>query len=339
MKSGCATVLALNKWDLVRADFDLEDARARAHKKLRLRPPLLTLLGADRPRARAGAAAGDRARRPRGRAHPDARAQPLRLERRRRAPASGAPRQAAAPLLRGPGRTPPAADRDPGQRPQLIQRDWAYYLENRLRERYGLEGVPLVIDYVPRTGRDRSAVTAAPGIRVGREATRVQAARLKSRDAADAEPEAEPKPWTPLAADPARRPPPASEPESTEPEADEQPTKKKQQGHDRAVVPRLDPGAAVGYWPREKAAGRGRGLVAARRGRRRVSGGGRSKRGRIADRGGGRGLVCSTRCSSSSPVPGVPCGFSAAKECAPGDDTVALVPADSLLYAHAHPRR
>ena len=35
----------------------------------------------------------------------------------------------------------------------LITRDWAYHLENRLRERYGLEGVPLVIDFVPRSGR------------------------------------------------------------------------------------------------------------------------------------------------------------------------------------------
>ncbi len=34
------------------------------------------------------------------------------------------------------------------------------------------------------------------------------------------------------------------------------------------------------------------------------------------------------------PVPGVPCGISAAKECAPADHAVALVPADALLYAH-----
>ena len=34
------------------------------------------------------------------------------------------------------------------------------------------------------------------------------------------------------------------------------------------------------------------------------------------------------------PVPGVPCGVSAVKECAPGDDAIALVPADALIYAH-----
>ena len=34
------------------------------------------------------------------------------------------------------------------------------------------------------------------------------------------------------------------------------------------------------------------------------------------------------------PIPGVPCQISAAKECAPPDEAVALVPADALLYAH-----
>ncbi len=39
---------------------------------------------------------------------------------------------------------------------KLIDRGWAFGLENRLREAYGLHGVPLVIDYVPRKGRNRS---------------------------------------------------------------------------------------------------------------------------------------------------------------------------------------
>ena len=36
---------------------------------------------------------------------------------------------------------------------RLIVRDWAYFLENRLRERYRLDGVPLVIDFVERRRR------------------------------------------------------------------------------------------------------------------------------------------------------------------------------------------
>ena len=35
---------------------------------------------------------------------------------------------------------------------KLISRDWAYHLENRMRETYELEGVPLVIDFVPASG-------------------------------------------------------------------------------------------------------------------------------------------------------------------------------------------
>ena len=41
MKSGCATALVLNKWDIV-DDLDLDHERARAHRKLRLRPRVLT---------------------------------------------------------------------------------------------------------------------------------------------------------------------------------------------------------------------------------------------------------------------------------------------------------
>jgi Protein of unknown function (DUF3352) len=35
-----------------------------------------------------------------------------------------------------------------------------------------------------------------------------------------------------------------------------------------------------------------------------------------------------------APVPGVPCQISAARECAPADETIAFVPADAVLYAH-----
>ena len=35
--------------------------------------------------------------------------------------------------------------------PGLVTRDWAYWVENRLRERFGLAGVPVVIDFVERS--------------------------------------------------------------------------------------------------------------------------------------------------------------------------------------------
>ena len=40
---------------------------------------------------------------------------------------------------------------------QRLTRDYAYFVENRLRERYGLEGVPLVIDFAERARRPRAA--------------------------------------------------------------------------------------------------------------------------------------------------------------------------------------
>jgi GTP-binding protein len=48
-----------------------------------------------------------------------------------------------------------------------VTREYAYYLENRLRERFGLEGVPVIIDFVER-GKRRAA---APGPRRGARVT------------------------------------------------------------------------------------------------------------------------------------------------------------------------
>jgi GTPase len=58
------------------------------------------------------------------------------------------------------GRRPPRFAIQVNDR-RLIKRDWAFHLENRLRESYELQGVPLVIDYVPRKrDRKRSAERA-----------------------------------------------------------------------------------------------------------------------------------------------------------------------------------
>lgn len=166
MKSGCATVLAFNKWDLVAGGAssaqrpgapaaDLEDARARAHKKLRLRPPLLTcsaLTGRGveavlHEALRLADRAGDRIPTPE-------------LNRF----VSGVVAERPPPAKRGRrlrlyyaaqvGRRPPRIAIQVNDR-GLIVRDWAFFLENRLRDAYSLQGVPLVIDYVPRTGRRR----------------------------------------------------------------------------------------------------------------------------------------------------------------------------------------
>ena len=153
MRSGCATLLALNKWDI--SATDLDDATARAERKLRLRPPLLAcsaLTGrnvgellrtalelADRAASRVPTPELNRfvadlvARRP----PPAKRGRRLRL-------------YYAAQV----GRRPPRFAIQVNDR-RLISREWAFHLENQLRARYRFEGVPLVIDFVPRSRRPR----------------------------------------------------------------------------------------------------------------------------------------------------------------------------------------
>jgi GTP-binding protein len=42
-----------------------------------------------------------------------------------------------------------------------LTRDYSYFFENRLRERYRLEGVPLLVDFVERRQRRRPGARAA----------------------------------------------------------------------------------------------------------------------------------------------------------------------------------
>jgi GTP-binding protein len=158
MRSGCATLLALNKWDVSRTDLD--DARARVARKLRLRPPLITcsaLTGrnvpdllqtalelADRAASRVPTPELNRAIAEIVAAHPP----PAKRGRRLRL-------YYAAQI----GERPPRFAIQVNDR-RLISRDWAFHLENRLRARYGFEGVPLLIDFMPRSRRPRRA--AAP---------------------------------------------------------------------------------------------------------------------------------------------------------------------------------
>jgi len=61
------------------------------------------------------------------------------------------------------GRRPPRFAIQVNDR-RLISRDWAYHLENRLREQYALEGVPVIVDFVPRQ-RDRRSEPRRPKAR------------------------------------------------------------------------------------------------------------------------------------------------------------------------------
>ncbi len=66
---------------------------------------------------------------------------------------------------------------------KLIVRDWAYHLENRMRETYGLEGIPLIIDFVPHTGRRRGAAAACGCTTPRRSASGRRGSRSRSTTA------------------------------------------------------------------------------------------------------------------------------------------------------------
>jgi GTPase len=157
MKSGCATALVLNKWDIAQ-DVDLDHERAIARGKLRLRPRVLTAsakTGRNVERLLVEAVAlADRSR---------TRIPTPQLNRflsevvANRQPPSASTRRRGAHRLKLLFMTQ-TDERPPRFSIQvnshtLVTRDYAYYLENRLRERYRLEGVPLVIDFVERSER------------------------------------------------------------------------------------------------------------------------------------------------------------------------------------------
>jgi GTP-binding protein len=152
MRSGCATVLALNKWDVTRTDLD--DAKARAAQKLRLRPPVLTCS------ALTGRGIGAVLRQAIALADRSAQRIPTPELNKfiARVVADRPPPQRHGRRLRlyygaQVGRRPPRFAIQVNDR-RLITRDWAFHFENRLRQAHGLEGVPLVIDYIPRKGRN-----------------------------------------------------------------------------------------------------------------------------------------------------------------------------------------
>ena len=164
MVSGCATALVLNKWDLA-DDIDLDYERARAQKKLRLRPRVLTASAKtgrniDRLLAEAIALADRSA----------ARIPTPQLNRflsdvvAMRQPPAGGPQHSGHRLrllfMTQTSERPPRFSIQVNSRAR-VTRDYAYFIENRLRERYRLEGVPVIIDFVERNERRAPGPRAA----------------------------------------------------------------------------------------------------------------------------------------------------------------------------------
>ena len=152
MKSGCATALVLNKWDAAE-DVDLDHERARAHRSS------ACARGSSPPARRPGVTStGCWSRRWRSPTAPMVRIPTSQLNRfladavAARQPPSRRGHRLKLLYMTQTGERPPRFAVQVNSR-QHVTRDYAYFLENRLRERYRLEGIPFIIDFVERGQR------------------------------------------------------------------------------------------------------------------------------------------------------------------------------------------
>ena len=169
MRAGCATALVLNKWDVYEGDESgLEHERARVAEKLRLRPRVLTasaLTGRHVSRLLSEAIAlGDRTA---GRIPTPELNRFLAETVQARQPPVGTRRGAGQHRLKliymaQIGERPPRFAIQINSRAR-VTRDYAYFLENRMRARYGMDGVPLIIDFVERGQRGRGDARSRSG--------------------------------------------------------------------------------------------------------------------------------------------------------------------------------
>jgi GTP-binding protein len=148
-KAQCSTLVVLSKWDLT--TIGIEDVRPELERRLRQRPPHVAVSAKtgrgierlldsverlfDKHTARVPTAELNRFL--------------AELRERRQAPSRNGKRLN---LLYGTqvGTRPPRFRLSVNDR-RLITRDYGYWVENQLRERFELEGVPVTIDFVKRS--------------------------------------------------------------------------------------------------------------------------------------------------------------------------------------------
>jgi GTPase len=154
MQERCATALVLNKWDVAgMEEADLDQERARVATKLRLRPKLLTasaLTGRHVDRILTEAIAlGDKMRNriP----TPELNRFLSEVVAAREPPAKQGHRLKLIYMAQI-GMRPPRFAIQVNSRTR-VTRDYAYFVENRLRRRFAMDGVPLVIDFNERAQR------------------------------------------------------------------------------------------------------------------------------------------------------------------------------------------
>ena len=148
-KAQCSTLVVLSKWDA--STVGIEDVRRRLNERLRQRPPVIAVSAhtgrgverlLDRVRTQFDKHA---ARIPTGELNRFLRE----LREARQAPSRGSRRLN---LLYGTQtRSRPPRFRFFVNDPGLVTRDYGYWVENQLRERFDLQGVPVSIDFVRRS--------------------------------------------------------------------------------------------------------------------------------------------------------------------------------------------
>ena len=147
--AGDSTLVVLSKWDA--AEVGIEDVRPRIQSRLRQRPPVVAVS----------------AKTNRGVGKLLDRVEELFAVHTARVPTAGLNRilQELRDARPGPSRhgrrlnllygtqvsTRPPRFRIHVNDPGLITRDYGYWIENQLRDRLGLQGVPLIIDFVRRS--------------------------------------------------------------------------------------------------------------------------------------------------------------------------------------------
>jgi GTPase len=147
-KAQCSTLVVLSKWDV--SEVTIEEVRPQLARRLRQRPPFITTSAkTGRGVTRVLEKAAELYEKHAGRV-PTAELNRFLGELRelRQPPSKGSRRLN---MLYGAQ----VASRPPRFRitvndPSLVTRDYGYWVENQLRDRFGLEGVPVTIDFRPR---------------------------------------------------------------------------------------------------------------------------------------------------------------------------------------------
>jgi GTP-binding protein len=148
-KADCSTLVVLSKWDAT--EVKIEDVRRRLQRRLRQRPPIIAVSAhTGRGLERLLDTVADLYDRHTARVPTPELNRALEELRERRQPPSRNGKRLN--MLYGAQiHVRPPRFRVFVNDPSLVTRDYGYWVENELRERFGLEGVPVSIDFVRRS--------------------------------------------------------------------------------------------------------------------------------------------------------------------------------------------